>query len=185
MKNTLLCLLFFVGLLQCSAQDSPQSKVGVYTGYFGETLTHAGLNLGIEFYPHQSETYQMVLSLNGGGYVHVRNNKSFFVRGQWGQRAFFKNGLFVDQFLGVGYLHQFTHGGELYEVLPNGAVVKTPDSGQPFFMPSVSFGAGYDFSKKGDSRLSVYLRPELFWKAPFNGYFLTHIALNTGIILKL
>lgn len=185
MKKYFLFLLFFAVVSQCTAQDELASKVGIYVGYFGETLTHPGLNFGLEYYPHQSEKYQMILSASAGGYVHIRNNKSLFVRGQWGQRVCFKKGLFVDQFLGIGYLHQFTHGGELYEVLPNGAVVETPDSGQPLFMPSVSLGVGYDFSKNSASKLSVYLRPELFWKAPFNGYYLTHLAINAGIILKL
>lgn len=185
MKKILFFCSFLTAVFTCLAQDESAPKIGMVLGYYGETVTHPGINIGVEYYPHQSEKYQMILSVNGGAYVHARNNKAFFIRGQWGQRVCFDNGIFIDQFLGIGYMHQFTHGGELYEVLPNGAVVETPDSGQPFFMPSVSFGAGYDFSKNGDSRLSVYLRPELFWKAPFNGYYLTNIAINTGVIFKL
>lgn len=120
-----------------------------------------------------------------GGYVHIRNNSSLFIREQWGQRVSFNNGIFIDEFIGLGYLHHFTHGGEIYEVLPNGAVVETPNNGSPMIMPSVGLGTGYDFSKKTKRNIIFFLRPELFWKAPFNGYYLTHFVINTGIIFKI
>jgi len=181
MKKLLFLLLYLAILAHLSAQDSNRSKLAFNFGYFGETVTHPGMNLGIEYYPHQTKRHQSILAGSIGGYVHVRNNKAFFIRAQWGQRLHFKNGLFIDQFIGLGYLHQFVHGGELYEVKPNGAVIETPDSGQPMIMPSVSFGTGYSLN----NTLSIYVRPELFWKAPFNGYYLTNLALNAGVIYKL
>lgn len=185
MKQSL-CLLFFMSiLLPAIGQDAPQNKLALNLGYFGETVTHTGINLGIEYYPHQTDRHQMILAGNIGGYVHPRNNTSLFIRAQWGQRLHFKSGLFLDQFVGLGYLHQFVHGGDLYEVKPNGAVVKTPDSGQPLVMPSISLGTGYTFSKNEGTGISLFLRPELFWKAPFNGYYLTHLALNAGVIINL
>jgi len=183
MKNIILILLF-LSTLEAVGQEQAGSKINISIGYYGETITHPGLIAGIEYTPVVLGKYQMILALNAGGYVHKRNNTSFFVRGQWGQRITFNNGLFIEQFLGLGYLHQFTHGGELYEVLPNGSIVETPDRGRPNIMPSVTLGLGYDFSKKGIANLSIFLRPELFWKAPFNGYYLTHPALSTGIISK-
>jgi len=184
MKYLFLVLLFSV-TTQVIGQKELQQYFNIKLAYYGETLTHPGLLLGIEYIPHSSGNYQMILGLDLGGYVHRRNNKSLFTRGKWGQRITAKNGLFVDHFLGLGYLHQFVHGGELFEVLPNGAIVEIPDKGQSRFMPSISLGAGYDFSKKTTKNFSLYLSPELFWKAPFNGYYLTHFALNTGIIIKL
>ncbi|MGB3777401.1 MAG: hypothetical protein WA960_03520 [Tunicatimonas sp.] len=183
MRKLILSLLF-LSSLRAFGQEEIISPINITLGYYGETITHPGLMVGVEYAPVTSGKYQMLLALNVGGYVHKRNNTSFFIRGQWGQRVTFGNGLFVEQFLGLGYLHQFSHGGELYEVLPGGAVVETPDRGQPKFMPSVTLGTGYDFSKKGIANVSIYLRPELFWKAPFNGYYLTHPALSTGIISK-
>ena len=185
MKQSL-CLLFFMSiLLPAIGQNARQNKLALNLGYFGETVTHYGINLGVEYYPHQTDRHQMILAGGIGGYVHLRNNSSLFARAQWGQRLNFKSGLFLDQFFGLGYLHQFVHGGDLYEVKPNGAVVETPNSGQSLIMPSISMGIGYRFTKNNASGMKIYLRPELFWKAPFNGYYLTHFALSTGIIIKL
>jgi len=185
LNRSLMLLALLFSIKPIMGQDSLNNKIGFTAGYFGETVTHAGMNVGIEHYPHQSDRHQMILAGNVGGYVHPRNNTSLFIRAQWGQRLNFKSGLFLDQFIGLGYLHQFVHGGDLYEVKPNGAVVKTPDSGQPLVMPSISLGTGYDFSKTTAYCMKVYLRPELFWKAPFNGYYLTHFALTTGLIINL
>lgn len=182
-----LLTLFFSSLITfvSYSQEIKKPKLMYSIGYYGETITHTGINFGIEYYPFQNDKFQMILATNVGGYVHKRNNSSLFIREQWGQRVTFKNGIFIDEFLGVGYLHHFTHGGEIYEVLPNGAVISSPNNGRSMIMPSVAIGTGYDFSKKTKTNLIFYIRPELFWKAPFNGYYLTHLALNTGFILKL
>lgn len=184
MKNiVLLAFIAFCYTLQAQSDSSDKTKFTL--GYYGETITHTGFTLGVEHAFFQNEKYKILIAANAGGYVHIRNNTSLFLRGQWGQRVTFDSGIFLDHFLGIGYLHQFTHGGAIYEVLPNGAVVETPNNGKSKFMPSIAVGTGYDFSKKGKHDLSVYIRPELFWKAPFNGYYLTHFALNAGIIFNL
>jgi len=185
MKRLLIVFIMSFMLNQAFGQEATQNRVAINLGYFGETVLHPGMNLGIEYYPHQTDRHQMILAGNIGGYVHRRNNTSLFLRTQWGQRLNYKSGLFIDQFIGLGYLHQFVHGGDIYEVKPNGAVVETPNSGQPLVMPSISLGAGYSLAKNKAHSIKVYLRPELFWKAPFNGYYLTHFALSTGIIINL
>ena len=183
-KSAILSFIL-LAIVNVYGQESKLPKTKATLSYFGETITHPGLNIGFEYYHFQSKTHQMILATNIGGYMHIRNNSSFFIRGQWGQRIMFNCGVFIDEFMGLGYLHQFVNGGQNYEVLPNGAVVKTLNTGRPMIMPSVAIGTGYDFSKKSKCNVVYFLRPELFWKAPFNGYYLTHLALNTGIIFKL
>ena len=182
MRNVTLFLLWLI-VAQAYGQES--RKTQFFVGYYGETLTHTGATIGMEYSPLGTSTYQMLLSANAGGYIHRRNNTSIFVRGQWGQRVTLKSRWFVDNFLGIGYLHHFTHGGDTYEVLPNGSVVQSPDHGRPKFMPSIALGLGYALPIKDSRTLRIYVRPECFWKAPFNGYYLTHFALNSGVIFQL
>ena len=174
-------MVFLLFAILSFAQEGTKKHTGISVGYFGETLTHAGFTIGIEHSPFSTEGYQMLLALNVGGYTHVRNNTSLFVRSQLGQRVIFNNGIFFDHFIGLGYLHQFTHGGDHFQVLPNGAVIETPDSGNAMIMPSIALGTGYEFS----DTLKMYVRPEVFWKAPFNGYYLTNFAMNIGLIFKI
>jgi hypothetical protein len=162
-----------------------ENKLKISAGYFGETLSHLGVILGIEHCPYGNDRYQFLWGTNIGGYVHVRNNTSIFIREHWGQRITFKSGVFIDQFIGLGYLHHFSSGGKIFDILPNGAVVNIPNSGRPMIMPSVSVGTGYNIMRSTGINLQIYFRPELFWKAPFNGYYLTHFALNAGFLFKL
>ena len=164
------------------SQETDPSGTYVFAGYHGETISHPGIQLGVEKQLGGSEKFNSLFALSIGGYVHPRNNTSLFAQAQLGQRIFFRSGLFIDHFIGFGYLHQFVHGGATYEVLPNGAVVELKNHGQPKFKPSISFGTGYAFKQ---FNAIIYARPEVFWKAPFNGYYLTHLAFNAGLIIKL
>ncbi|MBL7692461.1 MAG: hypothetical protein JNM41_12775 [Flavipsychrobacter sp.] len=162
-----------------------ETRLKITAGYFGETMAHPGVVLGIEHCPYGNGRYQFLWGTNIGGYVHARNNTTIFIREQWGQRITYKSGLFVDHFIGLGYLHHFASGGEIFDVLPNGAVVNIPNSGRSMIMPSVAVGTGYNIKRSTGIDLQVYIRPELFWKAPFNGYYLTHFALNAGFLFNL
>lgn len=177
-----ICILTLI--LWFSLPGIAQQKTNLrYTiGYFGEMLAHPGLNFGIEYATPQSQKHQMLLAANIGGYVHPKNNTSLFLRGQWGQRINFKTGYFINSYIGLGYLHQFVHGGESFQVQPNGAITKINDWGQPYFMPSIAIGNGWHFKREEKRPISFYLQPELFWKAPFNGYYLTHFSINAGLI---
>lgn len=182
--------IFIITILLCYSfigfsQDAELNKASLSIGYFGETVSHPGFQVGLEYYPFSSNRHEIILGVAAGGFVHKRNNTSYFVRIQSGQRIYFKSGLFFEQFLGVGYLRQYVQGGELYEVLPNGAVVEIHKSGDSKFMPSIALGLGYNFKSDALSRFSVFVRPEIFWIAPFNGYYLTSFALNLGVNFKI
>ncbi len=119
-----------------------------------------------------------------GPILSRRNNTSWFIRLQVGQRLMLR-GFVLEDFLGLGYLRQYTHGGDVYQVLPNGAVVENKRSGRGKMMPSVGLGMGYRGIKIRGKTIQVFARPENFWKAPFNGYYLTHFAINAGIVTPL
>ena len=179
----LVVLLFSYVLTHAQTEELPTRALTV--SYFGETLTHPGLTLGVEHYPLQSPKHQLVWSVSAGAYLHRRNNTSWFVRLQVGQRLMLGRGFVLENFLGLGYLRQYTHGGDVYQVLPNGAVVENKRSGRGKMMPSVGLGMGYRGIKIRGKTIQVFARPEIFWKAPFNGYYLTHFAINAGIVTPL
>ena len=179
----LLILLFSYLLTHAQTEELPTRALTV--AYFGETLTHPGLTLGVEHYPLQSPKHQLVWSVSTGAYLHRRNNTSWFIRLQVGQRLMLGRSFVLENFLGLGYLRQFTHGGDVYQVLPNGAIVENKRAGRGKIMPSVGLGMGYRGINIHGKTIQIFARPEIFWKAPFNGYYLTHFAINIGIIMPL
>ncbi len=110
MKYKILAVLLFSSVL-AHAQTEELPTRALTVSYFGETLTHPGLTLGIEYYPLQSPKHQLVWSVSTGAYLHRRNNTSWFVRFQVGQRLILGRGFVLENFLGLGYLRQRTHGG--------------------------------------------------------------------------
>jgi hypothetical protein len=169
------------------AQTTPDTpaRYAFTAGYFGEVVTHPGAVIGVERYLFTNQKFRFILAGNLGGYVHPRNHSAMFVNVQSGQRITFRSGLFLDQFLGLGYLHTFLHDGDLYQADVFGNIQKTPNTGRPHVMPSVSVGTGWDLSKGHTGQLLVYVRPQVFWQFPFNNYALVHFALQTGITFQL
>ena len=166
------------------AQEEPSSthRYALTAAYFGETITHPGATVGLEKYLLRSRRYKLFVGANLGGYVHHRNHKALFANLQLGQRITFRSGWFLDQSVGVGYLRTFLDG-EVYAVDSDGSVEQVANTGRPHFMPSVSVGVGYDFTKKGLANLQLFLRPQVFWQMPFNNYSLLHIGLQAGLIV--
>jgi hypothetical protein len=117
-----------------------------------------------------------------GGYVHKRNHTALFTNLQIGQRYQFNSGFYIEQYIGLGYLRSYLNGDGIYEVSSGGMVNKVSNIGQGYKMSMISVGAGWDFSQNRHAKpLRLFIRPTLFWQAPFNGYSLPHIALQTGV----
>jgi hypothetical protein len=123
----------------------------------------------------------LVLSLTIGGYVHRRNHTGLFSEVQLGQRFNFRSGLLLEQYIGLGYLHAFLNGGNVYQVSDNGSVGKIANKGRSHLMPSLSLGLGWNVARSQQLPLLLFVRPKAFWQYPFNGYALPHIALQAGV----
>ncbi|MBC8155882.1 MAG: hypothetical protein H7Z72_23585 [Bacteroidetes bacterium] len=159
----------------------PTYQRGITISYFGDALTHPGAVVSVEqsILPGR---YQLVFCVNVGGYVHKRNHTALFTNLQIGQRYRFNSGFYVEQYVGLGYFRSYLNGDGIYEVSNGGAVSRASNGGQGYRMPMVSVGVGWDLSQGPHARpLRLFVRPTVFWQAPFNGYALPHIALQTGI----
>lgn len=167
--------------LQAQEAQLKTGRSAVTMGYFGETITHPGFFAGYEHNLMPQKSYQLFLTLTLGGYVHKRNHTGLFSEVALGQRFNFRSGFFLDQSVGIGYLHTLLNGGAVYEVKDNGVVSKSSNLGRSHFMPSVSLGFGWNVAHSEKPPLLLFVRPKVFWQYPFNGYVLPHLALQAGI----
>ena len=178
-------LITTVFFIPCNLKAQNETMTGkrsaVTLGYFGETITNPGLFFGYEYNLRPQKLYQLHLSANAGGYHHSHNHTGLFSEIQIGQRYTFGSGLFVEQLLGVGYLHTFLSGGKIYEVSEPGAISEARNSGRGHFMPSLSLGFGLNLAQKDKAPLLLFLRPKAFLQYPYNGYALSHAAVLIGI----
>ncbi len=171
-------LLLWPGTARAQA---PPSRWGISLAYFGEFVTHPGVTISAERYLFNNGTYQVFVGAQAGGYVHRRNHTGLFVGLETGHRITMKSGLFFDQHLGLGYLHTFLNGGDVFEADALRGAYEVKDGGRGHVMPSVSVGTGWTFRDgAGQPRWSVFARPVVFWQYPFNNYALVHPALQAG-----
>lgn len=183
-RTGLVCLLLILSPYKTvMAQQTgalPAYKTGVSVSYFGDLITHPGAVVSVEqsILPGR---YQLVGSLNLGGYIHKRNHTALFTNLQIGQRYRFRSGFYLEQFVGLGYFRSYLNGDGIYEVSSTGVASQAANPGRGYVMPIINVGAGWDLSHRRNAiPLRLFVRPTLFWQAPFNGYSLPHLALQVG-----
>jgi len=175
-KSILFAVMALLTVNYLSGQESKIS-IPVNISYFGETITHPGIEIGYENTFFRSFNYTVSI----GAYVHQRNHTGLFLEAGVNWRHTFPIGYSMEFGLGLGYLHTWEHGGDTYLVDDNGNVSLKPKYGHPHFMPSVKLGLiGWDFRKKTNIPLRLNADIIIFGQYPFNNYIMPHAALKVG-----
>jgi len=173
-KYTVLTMLF---LIIYSIYGQNGKVIPINVSYFGETITHPGIEIGYEntFF----KSFNFTVSI--GVYTHPRNHTGLFLNSGINWRHTFPIGYSMEFGVGIGYLHTWEIGGDKYIVDDSGNVSIKPKSGYPRFMPSIKLGLiGWDFRKKTDIPLRLNADVIIFGQLPFNSYIMPHAALKIG-----
>ncbi|HEX5171856.1 MAG TPA: hypothetical protein VFW11_21905 [Cyclobacteriaceae bacterium] len=180
-------LLFIPWLLApqfLPGQSISSNSARMGASYFSEGGLNPGFILTYERSLLTSHRFEIVAAAKGGAYFHYQNQTGIFLMIQSGQRIRLYRSLFFEHYLGIGYLHTFLNGGDAYYVDSIGKIHKSYDTGNPHFMPSISFGLSYVMQElKGQPRL--FIKPIIFWQIPFNETSLVQYGLEIGGIIKL
>jgi hypothetical protein len=156
----------------------------VGASYFSEGGLYPGFTLNYELTLLHSDRFHFLVNAKTGAYFHKRNHTGIMLMVQGGQRFRLVRQLYFENFLGIGYLHTFINGGDIYYVNASGQVVKEHAIGNPHFMPSVMIGLSYQI-KHHDKSYMIFGRPIVFWQIPFNKSSLVQYGFETGILLQL
>lgn len=173
-KASLLFLLLIVLTFNGKGQ-----RISLGGGFFGETVTHPGFIGDIESERRFSDKIALSLRLDLGFYHHPGNNDVFFADISHGFRRYYLNGLFLEQYVGVGTMAVY-YNEEVWHIDANGNAVQVSGFGNFYLMPSVSSGLGYVLSRHSEHPRLIWLRPKIFWQIPFNNKALPHFALQAG-----
>ena len=157
------------------AQD--RGVIPINVSYFGDTIINPGIEIGYENTFFRSLNFTVSI----GSYIHQRNHAGLFLNTGLNWRHTFPIGYSMEFGLGLGYMHTWPHGGNIYTVDGSDNVSVKPNYGRPHFMPSVKLGLlGWDFRKKTNIPLRLNSDIIIFGQYPFNNYMLPHIALKIG-----
>ena len=171
--------------LEVSSRRAPEAAAwSVSASYFGETILHPGVAVGVErklkFWGRRRglETHGFFAGADLGTYWHARNDVGLFVSTDLGYRLVFPRGFRLEALLGLGYLHTFDDGA-VYEA-SGGRVTTVANTGHPALMTSALLGLGWDFA-----RFSIFLRVGAFGQYPYNTEALPHLEAQLGFSIPL
>ena len=177
-------LLAITPLSLVFGQSDSLSSNFVGVSYFSEGGFYPGFTFNFERSLLANKNFEMLVAGRTGAYFHYRNHTGVFIMAQSGQRIRLYRQLYFEHYAGIGYLHSFLNGGDAYYVDATGAIHKKSNVGNPHFMPSISFGLGYN-SHVGNHAVRFYGRPIIFWLIPFNKSSLVQFGLEFGALVNL
>ena len=117
--------------------------------------------------------------MNLGFYKHARSHSALFTEVLYGNRRYFKSGIFLEHALGLGIMFSF-YPEEVWHVDELGSITRVSNSANPDFSPSVTLGVGYNFGKEQGIDQLLWLRPRISWQLPYNNISHPHLALQIG-----
>ncbi|MEQ9413579.1 MAG: hypothetical protein RIF39_07095 [Cyclobacteriaceae bacterium] len=193
LKTILMCIMSTTLNAQSFVTDSVSfstNNVPITVSYYGNFLIDPGFKIGVErpFKIIQKtllkkngkkriNQHVFLNTVNLGYYYTAEHNHSFFLNTELGYRKVRKSGFKTETFLGLGYMRTFLTD-ETYKVEGDNVSIDKA-AGSNYFMPSLSFGIGYDNSVKQEPfPFAISLRPNVFIRYPYNGAVLPQLTIE-------
>jgi hypothetical protein len=190
------CLILFIFLTTVSMLQGqnfrPQS---IYASYFGETVTHPGLKVGIN---HQLKSWDRTkikksgnekviqksidLSPSIGLFYHSNYQTGLFVLPELSYSRKNAKGNYMTYAIGAGYMRTFIPN--VYDLNSNGEIKKI-HVGYNYFITNYSITFGKDLSIKKKIPLSIYIKPQLIYAIPNYSKGIKYFALEIGVNYRL
>ncbi len=156
--------------------------------YFGKSVMHPGVKVSSPIINLVSDssriTREFAVSPGLGIYYHPGNHTGIFLSAEAGFKIVFPKGLFLESYVGAGYLRTFLDG-KTYVVAENGDVKRKYLAGDHQFMPSLGIGIGRRIIKAGSWLDGYFFRAGGFLQYPYNSMWLPNLNVEIGAIVKL
>ena len=172
-------ILFSIAIMAgISAHTNAQSLINAGIGYFGENGINPGVVLEFEHEKFHTDDFSLPLRADLGIYFK-EDYQAFFLDIHKGFRKYFGSGFFIEQSIGVGligksYNTNYWYIDDYAYSVPHG---NTTVLG---FMPSVTFGIGYNLYREKEGNDLIWLRPKVYWDLGFRGLQLPYSAVQLG-----
>ena len=172
------CLVFFMQGIQ--AQEA-HSSLSLEAGYFGETLTKAGVLAAVQK-GISKENDRHRIRLNVAFYKHRGYNNNLLVLPEYVFRKSQKKGRFFEISAGGGWMYQ--KADKTIIEFKEGVFSET-NTGYSYLAPSLQFGGGKIIQNGPLSGIALSAGLRWFGQYPFNDFLMHHLALEARIGLPL
>lgn len=194
---TKLTLLFMVTIVSVNLFSQETRPISINMSYFGETITHPGLKLGIE-YPVKLITTKktkksgkeiekhksLFVATNLAFYYQKRYNTGVLLNAEFGYRKHSKKGFKIEYLVGFGGIRTFLNS-ETFEVTENGLVEPIKFAGQFGLLPSIAIGFGKSFGQNTSKKWAYHIKPSFYFQIAKSQAVIPHFILETGIVYQL
>ena len=189
--------LLFIALLTTSFILQAQSlrPKSISASYFGETVTHPGLKIGVTYqlkFWDKTKTRKngdkriiqrcIELSPGIGFFYHKDYQTGLFVLPEWSYSRKNAKGNFLTAGIGAGYMRTFIPN--VYDLNSNGEI-ESNDAGYNYFLTNYSITFGKDLSVKKMIPISIYIKPQLMYALTNDTNGISYFALELGASYKL
>lgn len=172
--------IIYTLIILASLHVMSQSKINIGAGYFGNTLVYPGLMVEGEMEFSATDVASIPLRISAGTYLQPRSHNGFFLDVGVGFRKYFRQGLFIEENIGIGVFDHFVHSDAAYRVEENGTVSETSRRMPASLMPSFTAGIGYDLTHGSGIRNLIWMRPKISWQYPVKNASIYSLALQVG-----
>ena len=186
-------ILLVIALLAFASGLRAQSAISL--AYFGETITHPGLKVGVSFPLYQWEKHKTLrngreklldkridLSPQLGFYYHQDYQTGLFVLPELSYIRQNAKGNYTALGIGAGYMH--TRVPRVYDFDTSGEIEQI-GAGYHYFISNYFATFGKDLSVNKGIPLSIYAKPQLMHALPNAGKGIWYFALELGFSVKM
>lgn len=172
-------VLIWVALVAIHMISNAQTRISAGAGYYGESAVNPGLVLEFEYEKFHTALFSLPLRADLG-FHSTADYSAITLDMHKGFRKYFASGLFLEQSLGLGLISKSFKDSEYWYQDQYDNSIAHGNQAILGFMPSVSAGAGYNFSKKEQGADLIWVRPKIYWDLGFRGLHLPYWALQIG-----
>ncbi|MCH8902970.1 MAG: hypothetical protein IIA45_03535 [Bacteroidetes bacterium] len=148
-------------------------------GYFGENITSTGFVLEAEYEEFFRKYSSLPLRFDLGYYSGPDYNVALFDVHK-GHRKHYHLGYYFEESAGIGIMLTGYKGGTGVYVDKFGNTLLHGNVAQWSFLPSLTFGIGYNVTKKKKTQNLIWIRPKMYWNLGFRGIKQPYAALQIG-----
>lgn len=177
MKSTTFLLVIL--MFSFAYSGIAQTKMHLGAGYFGDGRSKQGGVLEYEYEKYFSEQFSLPLRADLGFFVNPDYRVLFFDIHK-GFRKYFDSGLYLEQSIGIGITSSFYTLESIWYEDEYQGMFRYKEGANWGFAPSITLGAGYQFSKNKEKQHSIWLRPKIYWNLGVRGLHLPYAALQVG-----
>ena len=171
-------ILIWVALVAIHFQTNAQTRISAGAGYYGENVTNPGLVLEFEYEKLHTGSFSLPLRADLG-FHSTPDFNAMTIDIHKGFRKYFESGLFLEQSVGVGMIAK-SFKTEMWFIDDYGYSIAHGGNTVWGFLPSVSAGMGYNFSKKEEGADLIWIRPKVYWDLGYRGLHLPYWAIQIG-----